>query len=68
MKSEALMTKRTMLKGLGALAGAALLQVAPQAVSDAFMTRRVLSTSLTFGAGLGVIDSDFLLNRVTLEI
>ena len=50
------------------LAAAALLRHAPQAVADAFVSRRLRASSLTFGAGEGAIDVDQLMSRLTLEI
>ncbi|MEQ1708739.1 MAG: hypothetical protein ABL864_10470 [Terricaulis sp.] len=50
------------------LAAAALLRHAPKPVADAFVSRRLRASSLTFGAGEGAIDVDQLMSRLTLEI
>ncbi len=50
-----------------ALAGAALLRHAPPEVSDAFLTRRLCSSSITFGAGDGAIEERTLIGRVALQ-
>ncbi len=50
-----------------AFAGAALIRRTPNAVADAFLVRRLLGSSLTFGAGEGAIGEDALIARLALS-
>jgi putative acyl-CoA dehydrogenase len=49
------------------LAGAALIRFAPNAIADAFETRRLRASNWTFAAGAGEIDADHLIQRLALE-
>lgn len=48
-------------------AAATLNRYGPSPVGDAFVTRRVTSASLTFGAGAGDIDEAAILSRIALQ-
>jgi hypothetical protein len=50
-----------------ALAGAVLQRRGLSAAADAFITRRLGGASLTFGAGVGAIDENALIERVALR-
>lgn len=59
---------RFLIERLGlALAAAALVQYAPNPVSDAFLARRLNSCSMTYGASSAAIDEDALIARIALH-
>jgi len=51
-----------------ALAAATLAKQAPNAVSDAFMARRLRGNSVTFGASNTALDEDALIGRLALQV
>jgi putative acyl-CoA dehydrogenase len=59
---------RFVIERLGlALAAAALVRFAPNAVSDGFVARRLKTCSMTYGAGAAAIDEDALIARMALH-
>ena len=60
------MARRAIERLALAFAGAILIRQGSPGVSDGFITRRLRSASITFGAGEGAIDEDAIIARVAL--